>query len=336
MKALVTGATGFIGGALARRLHGAGWQVTGLGRNTTALAELESAGIATRRCDLADQAAAIDVCREQEVVFHSAAHASDWGSPNDFVLNNVVATRNIIAGCQQHAVRRLVHVSTPSLYFHFRERLNVREDDPLPPPMNDYARTKRMAEDEVNRACREGLPSVTIRPSAVFGPGDRILLPRLLDRLERRVLPIIGDGGAIVDLTYVENVVDALILCADARPTAIGKVYNITNGEPVRIWDLVRRICKRLDLAEPSFRVPYRVADAGAALIEGAWRVTQRAGEPPVTRYSVSRIGLSSSLDISAARAELGYEPRVPLQTAIDCTLEEWQRSRKVGGAART
>ena len=114
MKALVTGATGFLGGALARRLHTLGWDVTAQGRDPSALKSLEAQGIRAVQVNLEDAQAMSDACKGQAIVFHSAALANDWGKPEVFYKSNVLGTRNVIRGCQEHNIKRLVHVSTPS------------------------------------------------------------------------------------------------------------------------------------------------------------------------------------------------------------------------------
>src|SRR5262245_53480081 len=116
MRALVTGATGFVGGALARRLRGLGWQVVGLGRNAEASKKLQAEGIAFLRCDLRDTATVTAACRGHEIVFHCAALSAPWGRDADFHAANVLGTQNVLAGCREHKVGRLVHVSTPSIY----------------------------------------------------------------------------------------------------------------------------------------------------------------------------------------------------------------------------
>ena len=330
MKALVTGATGFLGGALTRRLHHLGWQVTALGRNPAALQKLADLGVRAQRVDLTDALGLREACRDQEVVFHVGALAADWGRAQDFQNSNVLGTRNVIRGCMAQHVSRLVHVSTPSLYFRFAPCLNIKETEPLPPtPINDYARTKRLAEEAVDQAFAEGLPVITLRPRAIFGPGDRIILPRLIDRLQRGRLPLIGDGQNLVDLSYVENVVDALLLCAEAPRPALGQKYNITNGEPVYLWTMVEKLCRRLNLKYPTRRLPYPVVDAVAGLLEGVYRLLPGRPEPPLTRYSVATVALSTTLDISAAQRDLGYRPRVSIADGFEAFVYWWQSSAR-------
>jgi nucleoside-diphosphate-sugar epimerase len=326
MKALVTGATGFLGGALARRLHRLGWQVTAQGRSAAALAELEREGINVVSANLDDGSSIRAACKDRDVVFHSGALSSPWGGYGDFHKANVVGTQNVIRGCGEHHVKRLVHVSTPSIYFRFKPRLNVKESDPLPEkPVNFYTGTKLLAEAEIDRAHADGLPVISIRPRAIFGARDTSILPRLIDALGKGRLRIIGDGRNIADLTYVENVVDALLLCAESPHNTLGKKYNITNGEPVILWDMVRKVANALDLPFPQKHIPYRTADAIAGILESIYRMLPNQPEPPLTRYSVSVLANSATLDISAAQRGLGYRPRISLEEGFQHFIYWWK-----------
>ena len=329
MKVLVTGATGFLGQALARRLRSQQAEVTGLGRNPAILAQLEAEGMRAIRADLADGKAVLAACRGQEIVFHVGALAAPWGKRQDFYNSNVLGTQNVIAGCEAHGIRRLVHISTPSIYFGLDSLENVREDAPLPiRPVNEYARTKLLAEDAVDKAFGRGLPVITIRPRAIFGPGDTTILPRLIARLRVGRLPIIGDGRNVIDLTYVENVVDALLLCAAAPAATLGKKYNITNGEPTALWPLIEKLCVALGYEYPRRHDAYRMADRAAALLEVVYRLLPGQPEPPLTRYSVALLAQNTTLDISAARQELGYAPRVSVEEGFRRFVEWWQREQ--------
>src|SRR5687767_9007169 len=150
MKALVTGATGFLGGALTRRLKSMSWDVTALGRNPKKLDELESLDIKSEGIDLKDKSGLINACQDQEIVFHCAAFPSPWGNYEKFYQANVIGTQNVVQACQENKVQRLVYVSTPSIYFDYKSRMNVKETDPLPEPVSNYAATKLLAEEEVD------------------------------------------------------------------------------------------------------------------------------------------------------------------------------------------
>lgn len=329
MKALVTGATGFLGQALARRLHSQGADVSALGRNPAILAQLEREGMRPIRADLVNGEAVAAACQGQEIVFHAGALAAPWGRAQDFHNSNVLGTQNVIAGCETHGVGRLVHVSTPSIYFGLDSLVNVAEDAPLPvQPVNEYARTKLLAEAEIDKAFERGLPVITIRPRAIFGPGDTTILPRLIPRLKTGRLPVIGDGRNVIDLTYVENVVDALLLCATSPAATLGKKYNITNGEPTALWPLIEKLCAGLGYQPPRRRVPYGLVDGAAALMEVVYRRLPGQPEPPLTRYSVALLAKNTTLDISAARRALGYRPRVSVEEGFRHFVAWWQASQ--------
>jgi nucleoside-diphosphate-sugar epimerase len=331
MRALVTGATGFLGGALTRRLHTLGWQVTALGRNLVKLKELQSLGVQTRQIDLFDSDSLAEACTRQEIVFHCAALPAPWRAYSRFYRTNVIGTRHVVEACEASNVARLVHVSTPSLYFGYRSRIGVKETDPLPEPISHYAATKRLAEAEIDKGFARGLATISIRPRALFGPGDTVIFPRLIPRLHQGNLPQIGDGENVIDLTYIDNVVDALILCAESPAKSLGKKYNISNGEPVKIWSLIERICRELGLPLPTRTVSYRVADAAATVVELLYRMIPNQLEPPITRLSVSLLAHSTTLDISAARSELGYQPKVSVDEGVELFLKWWKASKLLG-----
>ncbi len=332
MKALVTGATGFLGGALTRRLHSIGWDVTALGRNASKIDQLESEGIHTLQIDLKDKSAMLAACKNQEIVFHCAAFPSPWGNFEKFYQANVIGTRNVIRGCEEHKVKRLVYVSTPSLYFGYSSRMNVKETDELPEPVSNYAATKILAEQELDQAFEKGLATIAIRPRAIFGPGDTVIFPRLIPRLQSGRLPILGDGENVVDLTYIENVVDALLLCAESSANTLGKKYNISNGEPVKLWKLVERICAELNLPTPKRKISYPTANAIATVMELFYTLIPTHPEPPLTRVSVSMMANNTTLDITAAKNELGYQPKISVDEGFDLFMKWWKESMSLRG----
>lgn len=330
MKALVTGATGFLGGALVRRLQGMGVDVTALGRIPQALAVFENGHIKTIRADLADADAMLRACRGREIVFHCGALSAPWGPVRDFHNANVIGTENVIRGCEEHNVSRLVYVSTPSIYFNYQPRLNIREDSELPKtPANEYARTKLIAEKRIDAAFQSGLPVISLRPRAIFGPGDTTILPRLIDRLQKGGLRIIGTGKNIADFSFVENVVDALLLCARSPVRTLGKKYNITNGTQIELWALVNKTAEALGYAIPRKHIPYAVADGLARLMELLYAIIPGRPEPPLTRYSVGILAVSFTLDISAARRDLGYSPRVSMEEGFEKYISWWKETNR-------
>ena len=227
IKILVTGGTGFLGKRLAFKLQTLGYDVTLLGRNRIIGNELAAKGLQFLPIDLIDKEATLTACKGKDYVFHCGALSSPWGKYQQFYNANVLGTRNIIQGCQKYGIQRLIHVSTPSIYFDFSHRLNISENDPLPSKLaNHYAATKLLAEAEINQAHQQGLPVITIRPRGIFGPGDNAILPRLIKANNKTGIPLINEGKAYIDMTYIDNVVDALLLCQNAPNHLLGRVFD--------------------------------------------------------------------------------------------------------------
>jgi 2-alkyl-3-oxoalkanoate reductase len=317
MNILVTGGSGFLGQHLARALLDQGHQVRLMGRDMAPARGLIAAGAQPIVADLRDQPAVIAACAGADVVYHVGALSAPWGRRDDFYAINVGGTAAVLAGCRSHAVRRMIYVSSPSVVFDGRDHRNLTEAAPYPRRFASvYSRTKKLGEDLVNAG--SWCESVIVRPKAIFGPGDRSLLPRMIAAARQGRLPQIGDGRNLVDLTYVENVADALVLALDAKAAA-GKTYMITNDEHVRLWDVIRTVLRRLSIPSNLRRVPLALALAAASLMECRAALTGR--EPLLTRYSAAILGRTQTYDISAARRDLGYRPRISVADGIERTL---------------
>ncbi len=307
MPIFVTGATGFLGGAVARRLAAGGRAVVGAGRDTEAGAALERDGVRFLRLDLTDAEAVSKAVSASESVVHSAALAAPWGRAADFWAANVVGTQNVVAGCLAAGTRRLVHISTPALCFGVESRLGVSESDTLPDlPLTAYSATKRVAEALVAAAVREGLDAVVLRPRAIYGPGDRAVLPRLAGALRTGRLPRVGDGMNVASVTYIGHAVDAVLACLDGPPALAGRLFHVADAEPVRVWDMLDALAEALGVPRASRRMSVRRALAAATALEWAFRRLGVPHEPPITRYGVSILAHSQTLDVSALRDDLG------------------------------
>ncbi len=319
MKILVTGATGFLGSHLTTALLTQGHQLTLLGRDFTTLQPQLAAGVTLLRVDLRDRTAVMAACADHDLVYHVGALSTAWGRWDDFYQTNVEGTRAVVDGCLQHGVGRLIYVSSPSVIFTGRDHHEIDESCPYPQRFSSaYAATKKLGEDLVNAAYRQGLPTVILRPKAIFGPGDRSLLPRLIERARQRRLPQLGNGYNLVDLTYVDNVVHALLLATKAD-AAIGKTYFITNGEHCPLWPTIRAVLRKLQLPTALRPIPVGVALLIAHLLELNARRTGR--EPLLTRYTVGILARTQTYDISAAQRDLGYQPLVSVAEGLAHTL---------------
>jgi len=325
-RALVTGATGCLGRHLAIRLASEGWDVTGMGRQQEIGVTLETAGVRFLKGDIRDQQAVNAACESQDVVFHCAALSSPWGKYRDFYSSNVQGTQNLVDSSLRSQVQRFVHVSTPSIYFNYIPRYEVHENDPLPAkPANHYAATKRLAEEIVLSAHGKGLSSIIIRPRAIFGPYDQTLFPRIVAANAKRGVPMIDGGQSLIDLTCVENVVDALLLCSEASVDALGRAYNISNADPRPFAELVETLFDKLDMPLRRRNIPYTMAYGVASVLESVHRFIPVLGEPPLTRYTVGSLGVPQTLSIVDAEEQLGYTPRVSIEEGLQQFADWWR-----------
>ena len=323
MNILVTGGTGFLGQHLAQALKTQGHDVSILGRDFTRVKDLLAAGIRPISVDLRDETAVRQACRGMDIIYHAGALSAAWGKRSDFYAINVGGTQAVIAGCREHGIKRMIYVSSPSVVFAGKDVRNASEDVPYPRRfLSAYALSKKRGEDLVNAAA-SSMETVIIRPKAIFGPGDRTLLPQLLHVARHSRLPQIGNGQNLVDLTYVENVVHALLLALDAQ-AAPGKTYTITNDEHIPLWDVIRQALRHVDLPTNLRPIPLPAALAVAALME--LQATLTGKEPLLTRYSAAILGCTQTYNIAAAKRDLGYEPRISVAEGIRRTLETLRR----------
>ena len=315
---LVTGATGFLGGHLVRRLIADGVPVRATGRRLPAGLALQALGADFRPVDLRDRAATVAACEGVRSVVHAGALSSAWGRREDFFAINVGGTENVIEGCLRHGVARLVYISSPSVLSRFAPQIGLTEDAPLPRTfVSVYSETKAVAETRVRAAQARGLAAVILRPKAIYGPGDNAIFPRVLRAAKAGRLAKIGDGGTVTNLTYVDDVVQAILLALE-KPAAVGRTFLVTGGQDVKIWDVILDLLKRLGIPEPARAITSRKAMAIAAVLETTWRKLSLPGEPPLTRYSAGILAYSQTYDITAAREVLGYVPKVTIAEGVE------------------
>jgi len=313
---LVTGGTGFLGRRIVELLLSQGRAVAVAAR--TPAPDLEARGVRFIRAPLEDAGAMRAACAGAETVFHVAAKVGVWGRHSEFFGANVLGTRAVIDGCREHGVRRLVHTSTPSVVYNGRGIAGADESLPLttrcPSP---YPLTKAVAEADVLAAHSPGLATVALRPHLIFGPGDPHLVPRLLARARSGRLRIVGEGKNRVDMVHVDNAAEAHIAAeaalATAGSAAGGRAYFITNGEPVVLWDWINGLLTGLGMPPVVKRMPLGLALAAGGACEAAWRVLPLGGEPPMTRFIAAELAKDHWFDISAARRDLSYVPRVSM-----------------------
>lgn len=309
--------------AIVRRLKTRGVRVRTFSRSR--YPELEAPGVEQVSGDIADPEAVSSACRDVEAVFHVAAKAGVWGRFDDFYAANVAGTRNIIAACRRHGVKRLIYTSSPSVVFHGGDMEGADESVPYPSNFHAaYPRTKALAEQAVLQAATDGLPSIILRPHLIWGPEDNHLVPRILARAKR--LKQVGDGRNRVDTIYIDNAAQAHILaeqCLYENPALSGRVYFISQDEPIHLWEMVNAILAAGGLPPVRGRISPSAAYAVGACCEWIYNILKITSEPPMTRFVARELATSHWFDIGAAKRDLGYRPEVTTAEGLR-RLKEW------------
>ena len=325
MKILVTGASGFIGGRFARFALEQGLAVRVNGRRAEALQPLVARGAEFMAGDLADPALVRALCSDVDAVVHCAGAVGVWGSHDYFHQANVVMTESVVEACLKQKVRRLVHLSSPSIYFDGQSHVGINEEQVPRRFANHYGSTKYQSELVALGAQEFGLEVLALRPRFVTGAGDTSIFPRLIAMHRKGRLRIIGQGLNKADFTSVQNLNDALFASLMADDAALGQAYNISNGQPLPLWDVVNYVMRRLELPPVTQHVPYPLACTLALLNEGVCKVLPGRPEPTMNRLSMAVLAKDFSLDISRARQYLDYDPQASLWDALDEFCDWWK-----------
>ena len=331
---LVTGGGGFLGSAIIERLVARGAAVRSLSRGD--YPKLAAMGIDQIRGDIADRQTVERACRGVQLVFHVAAKPPPWGRYRDYYNTNVTGTQNVIDGCTCNKISRLVYTSTPSVVFDGTDMQGVDESVPYPARFNAfYPKTKAMAEQLVLKAAGKRLQTVVLRPHQIWGPGDPHFAPRLIARAKK--LKRIGGGDNLVDTTYIDNAADAHILAADTlekNPEISGNIYFISQADPIPAWDMIDAILAAAGRPPVKGAISYKTAWTIGAIMEFLYRTFKLPGEPPMTRFLADAVAKSHWFDISAAKKDLGYIPKVSTQEGLR-RLEDWLKTSDVTGVTQ-
>ena len=322
MRVLVTGATGFTGGHLARTLASRGYQVRALARDVERAGPLRASGVEVVAGDIGDAPSIMRACTDVRVVYNIAAIYREAGLPDSaYRAVNATAVRTIVEAAAQCGVQRVVHCSTVGVHGDV-EHPPANEDAPLRPG-DIYQRTKLEGEQLAREAgSRAGIEVVIARPTGIYGPGDRRLL-KLFRGVARRRFVVLGSGRIYYHLTYVDDLVEGFRLCGEVPPAA-GRTYILAGREVTTLNELVALIAAESGVAP--IRVwlpvwPFWIAGAACEAVCAPFGI-----EPPLYRRRVDFFTKSRAFDITRARQELGYSPAVGLREGVRRTLE-WYRA---------
>lgn len=316
-KILVTGGGGFLGKAIVKRLVAGGDRVMSFSRGF--YHELSQLGVTQIQGDLADLKAVERACNGVDVVFHAAAKAGIYGKYSDFYHTNVTGTQNILSACRKQNVSRIIYTSSPSVIFDGTDMQGVDESAPYPKTYHAaYPKTKALAEQEVLRSLNNKLRGVILRPHLIWGPEDPHLIPGIIKRANR--LRLIGTGKNRVDTIYIDNAADAHLLAADRlkeHPEISGKIYFISQDDPIPLWDMVNYILMAAGLVKIEKSIPRKVAWTIGAFMEVVYKILFISSEPPITRFVANELSTSHWFDISAAKRDLGYIPKISISEGL-------------------
>lgn len=316
---LITGATGFIGGRLAKACLERGLTVHAFALpNDAGAKSLTDAGITVHFGDIADGEAVHKAAQGASVIFHCAGMVTDWAPEELFRKVMVQGTENVCRAALS-AGARMVHISTNDV-FGRNENVILTENMPLQPWGEPYPDFKIQAEDVVWRYHREqGLPISMVYPCWVYGPGDRTFVPLLADAIVKKEM-VYWRKDVLVWPTFIDNLVDLLMLISE-REEAIGQGFLVHDGESVTLQEFCDRIADTLHAPRPRVRIPYPAAYAAAMLMEGIWRVGKFNSRPLLTTYAVRNLGSRLRFSIAKAEKLLGWRPRTPHSEGMDITM---------------
>jgi 2-alkyl-3-oxoalkanoate reductase len=323
---LVTGGTGFVGGAVAQRLRSENCAVRALVRRNSDTAALTAAGCELRYGDITDAASVQQAMEGVDAAVHCAAFASDWGPSETFVQVNVEGSRHIFDAALQCGVKRVVHISTADVFGIYTDGRVIDDTFPLKETGFLYSDTKAEADKMALAYAQErGLSVAVIRPMWVYGPGDRTFLPELVDAMRKHEMVFFGSAHNTIPLCYIDNLVDAIIFTL-TRDEAVGQGYLVGDGAVVTWRELTDLLADRLDLPKVELTIPLSLAKTAAVGAETLAKVERSTKRPALTRYEIEIGGRDMHYSNSKICRKLAFSPRVLPEEGLARTIE-WLKS---------
>ncbi len=322
MRVLITGASGFVGGAAWSFFRENGLQPLATGRRKMAADDYLSFDLESL-VDEHQQREFGKLVSHCDVVLHAAARSSPWGTKRQFQSANVDVTRNLLSLCESHGRPRFVFVSSSSVYYREHDQFQLTEDSPQAiRPVNHYAGSKQQAEQCVQQYTGEW---AILRPRAVYGRGDTVLFPRILRAAAAGRLPTLvrPDPPVCGDLILIDNLVDCLYQ-AVTNP-AIRGCYNLTDGNPVEINAFLSNVLEQIGFTAPRRRLDVAQAYRIAYMLEILYGLFRLRAEPPITRFGVHVFAFSKTFDVSKMLQDFGPPRKSTAQGVAE--FVDWLKS---------
>lgn len=326
-RILVTGASGMLGGAVATALRDRGEEVRAFQRRPAGIDGVTDVNGSLTSAE--DVRRAVDGC---DAVIHLAAKVSISGPESEYREINIGGTRNVVDALRAQGGGHLVNVSSPSVA-HLGTAIVGQDAGPADPQRarGPYARTKAAAEQLAMAADgHDGLLVTSLRPHIVWGPGDTQLVGRIVDRARRGRLPLVDDGMALIDTTYLPNAVEAIVAGLDRVEQVHGESFVVTNGEPRTVREVFTGFCDAAGVPHPRIHVPGGLARTAGRVVERLWQVRPGADEPPMTEFLAEQMSTAHWFDQRRTRERLQWSPRVGLDEGFR-QLAQWYRRHPAG-----
>jgi 2-alkyl-3-oxoalkanoate reductase len=324
---LITGGNGFVGRHVLSALQERGDSVRVLALPTEDTASLEERGVRVYRGDICRPETLVAPMLGADGVLHLAAMMDVWRPMGDYRAVNVTGTENVCHAALAAGVRRLVHMSSSSVYGMALGR-PADESFPLSPFRDPYPVTKAEGDRAVQRMIAEDdLPAVIVRPDQIFGPGDHLHFGKTADRLRAGKGIVVGAGDNALPLVYIADIVQGLLLALD-HERAVGRAYNISGDRPLTQEQFLRAIAREVGASPPRFHIPYRALYAAGYVAERLATLAPSSRRPPITRLGVAFAGTDNRYGIDKARRELAYTPRVDLDEGVRLTACWYMEAR--------
>ncbi len=327
---LVTGATGLVGSHVAQRARELGVRTRAIVRAASDSQLLREWGVEVVDGDMTDDASLAKAVDGVTVIVHCAAKVGDWGPVEDYRSVNVGGLEALLAAAESNGtLKRFVHISSLGVY-EARDHHGTDESEPTNTAgIDGYTLTKVESENVVlNHITEKQLPATILRPGFIYGPRDRTVLPRILERLKSKGFKFLGSGQQLMNNTFVGNLVDAVFRAIE-HDDSVGGLFNITDGKLVTKREFISTIATLAGYEVPTKNVPLPVAKFLAKLMEGAWRMLGKQEAPLLSGARIKFLGLNLDFCIDKARRELGYEPRVEYADGMRQTID-WCREQNL------
>ncbi|MDO4252527.1 MAG: SDR family NAD(P)-dependent oxidoreductase [Rothia sp. (in: high G+C Gram-positive bacteria)] len=337
---LVTGASGMLGRELALHLLRQGYHLTLMQRSDSGISQLLPQSLGSRvrqvQASITDRQAVAEAVQGVNGLIHLAAKVSMTGHWQDFFAVNVTGTQLLVqAAVEQDGLKDFLFISSPSVA-HFGSAFMGQPALPAQPELarGNYARSKAMAEQLVLAADGQSLRVGVLRPHIVWGPGDTQLVERILARASQGRLPLLNEGNALIDTTYIDNAVAAIFAGYTRLDKIHGQPLVVSNGQPRPVAEIIAGMCEAVGIQAPRRSIPAAAATLAGSVIEKVWQFGFSQDEPPMTHFLAEQLSTSHWFDQRLTRELLDWTPDISLEQGYQKLAEfygsnTWQRGQR-------